>query len=99
LIDLLKINCVDIITNPILNSTADNVKKKNVKDVKLTLLYVKPNNKEIAYNVIHKNSAVRTKCNEVLILTTIDINIRKKIKSKKLKSLNNIKLVIPTSRE
>lgn len=88
-IDLVNINCISIKTKPILNSAADNIKKKNVNETKFTLFDKKPISKTIEYRVIHKNSAVSTKCSDVLILTTIDINITVKTIIKKLNSQNN----------
>jgi hypothetical protein len=89
-IDLLKIFCRSTITRPIPNSTADNIKKKNVKDSILTLSYINPIIRERLYKVIHKNSAVSNKCSAVFILITIPIKIKKNKKNKKLTSPKNI---------
>lgn len=41
-IDLKKTFCINIITKPIPNSTADSTRKKNVSERKFTLSYKKP---------------------------------------------------------
>ena len=83
-IDLKKIFCIRIITKPIPNSTADKTKKKNVNDKKLTLSYRNPMDKDNKYRVIHKISAVRSKCNAVFTFIIIVVNIRKKSTEKRL---------------
>jgi hypothetical protein len=70
---------------------ADNTKKKNVKDNKFKLSYVKPTRNTIAYKVIHRSSAVSNKCKAVLVLIKILINKIKKKKISRFKSPNNIK--------
>ena len=77
LTDLLNKCCKRIIIKPNPNSTADKIKKKNVKDRRLTLSYIKPTTKTSVYKVIHRNSAVRSKCTAVFTLITILENIKK----------------------
>ena len=79
--------CTKIITKPKPNSTADKIKKKKVNDNKFKLSKTSPASKVNMYSVIHKNSAVSSKCNEVLTLIVILENII--IKS------NTIKLISP----
>ena len=79
-----------IITNPVPNSTADKIRKKNVNERKLTLSYIKPIIMTMEYNVIHKNSAVSSKCTAVFTFNEILANKKKKINSRKFNSLNNI---------
>lgn len=83
--------CTNIITRPSPNSTADNIRKKNVNDSKLRLSNNKPSVNTMMYNVIHKNSAVSSKCNAVLMFRAILINNKEKRIITKLKSPNNIK--------
>jgi hypothetical protein len=64
------------------NSIAEKTKKKNVKDNKFRLSKIKPASSTIAYKVIHRISAVNSKCNAVLVFS---IKL-KKIKLKKIKS-------------
>ena len=78
-IDLNSRCCTSIITNPKANSTAENIKKKKVRESMLTLSKIKPTNKTIIYRDIHNNSAVRRRCSAVL---TFNIIVRKKIKNK-----------------
>ena len=40
------------------NSTAENIKKKNVKEIKFKLSAMKPISNANAYKVIHRSSAV-----------------------------------------
>jgi hypothetical protein len=82
---------INIRINPKPNSTADKIKKKNVRDNKFVLLNNKPVYNVIMYKVIHINSAVNNKCKEVFTFKTILINIKKKIKNKKFKSPKDIK--------
>jgi len=74
-------------TKPKPNSTADKIRKKNVKDNKLRLSNTKPLIRVRIYNVIHKNSAVNNKCNEVLTFIVI---LEKRIKKRRI-----IKLISP----
>ena len=79
-----------MITNPTPNSTAENIKKKNVKESKFKLSYIIPINKVKAYRVIQSNSAVNNKCNEVLtLIISVLISIKKRIINK-LTSPKNI---------
>ena len=71
LIDLLIIFCKRIITKPIPNSTADKIRKKNVNDNIVSLSQITPIIKTSAYSVIHKNSAVKSKC--IAVFTFINI--------------------------
>jgi len=89
-IDLSSKFCTKIITKPKANSTAENIKKKNVNDKRLTLSNIKPTSSTIIYNDIHNNSAVNNKCKAVLTFSMI---VKKKIKNKiktKFKSPNII---------
>ena len=89
--DLRNIFCINIRIKPRPNSTADRIKKKNVKDNKFVLLNNKPIYNVIIYKVIHINSAVNNKCSEVFTFKTILIKIKKKIKNKKFKSPKDTK--------
>lgn len=91
LIDLKNIFCISIIISPIPNSTADSIKKKKVRDNKLVLLNIKPSKRVVTYKVIHKNSAVKRRCRDVLTFTTILRKIKKKIINKKFRSPKDIK--------
>ena len=86
LIDLIIIFWTSIIINPKPNSTAESIKKKNVKDSKFRLSYASPMKRVIIYKVIHKISAVNNKCRAVLMFNAILVNIIKKRKKIKLKS-------------
>lgn len=68
--------------NPIPNSTADNTKKKKVRERTLILSKVNPKIKEIEYRVIQRISAVSNKWAEVLVLTKRLKKIKKKNKKK-----------------
>lgn len=72
--------------NPIPNSTADRTKKKKVRDSKFKLSYIKPADKTITYSVIHKSSAVKSKCKEFDGLTTKLANKKKNRKKNRFKS-------------
>jgi hypothetical protein len=50
-----------MMTNPKANSTAENIKKKKVRDNKFTLSNIKPITRTITYKDIHKSSAVNNK--------------------------------------
>jgi hypothetical protein len=63
--------CISIIINPNPNSTADNIRKKKVKDSKFTLSKIKPTTKTIMYSDIHNNSAVNNKCRAVFMFSII----------------------------
>jgi len=63
------------------NSTADNTRKKNVKDNKLMLSYKKPTAKVIMYSVIQSNSAVNKRCKAFETLVTM-LKSNKKNKKK-----------------
>lgn len=78
-IDRRRICCTRIITKPKANSTAEKIKKKNVKDNILTLSKIKPTSKTIMYKDIQSNSAVKSKCSAVF---TFSIIVKKKIKNK-----------------
>jgi hypothetical protein len=70
-------------TRPTPNSTADNTRKKKVKERILMLSKTRPTARTITYRVIHKSSAVSNKCSAVLVfINTLKINIKKKRKSK-----------------
>lgn len=72
-------------TNPIPNSTAERTKKKKTKESKFKLSYKKLISKTKQYKVIHKISAVKSKCREVVELTKILKKINKKKKKSKFK--------------
>lgn len=80
----------NIIIKPKPNSTADKIRKKNVKDNILRLSKIKPINKHNMYNVIHNNSAVNNKCSAVFTFKAILVNIIKKITKTKFKSPKTI---------
>jgi len=75
--DLVKTFCTKSRTNPTPNSTADKTRKKKVKDKKLALSYTIPKDNTSTYKVIHKISAVSSRCNAeltlIVILTIISI--------------------------
>lgn len=75
--DLVKTFCTKSRTKPTPNSTADKTKKKKVKDKKLALSYTIPRDNTSTYKVIHKISAVSSRCNAeltlIVILTIISI--------------------------
>ena len=82
-------------TKPIENSTAEKIKKKNVKETKFKLSKIKPVRSATAYNVIHKSSAVNKRWIEVLVctsrvLTRIKNNMNNKFKSPKNKTNVNL---------
>ena len=70
--------CINIITRPIPNSTADRTKKKKVRESKLELSYIKPIDNTTIYKVIHRSSAVNNKWREFDMLFVILKNIKKK---------------------
>lgn len=75
--------CTSIITRPKPNSTADKIKKKNVKDSKLTLSKIKPTRSTIMYKDIQSSSAVNNKCSAVLTFrTTVKKNMKNSMKTK-----------------
>jgi hypothetical protein len=71
--------CTSIITRPKANSTAEKIRKKNVKDNILTLSKMKPTSKTIIYKDIQSSSAVNNRCSAVF---TFNIMVKKKIKNK-----------------
>lgn len=68
------------------NSTADKIKKKNVNERRFKLSYASPIKSVIIYKVIHRISAVNSKCRAVFTFSAILANIIKNIKKIKLKS-------------
>jgi len=70
-------------TRPTPNSTAEKIKKKNVKESKFKLSYINPIRSVIAYKVIHISSAVNNKWRDVL---TCVVSVLKSMK----KSIINI---------
>ena len=88
-IDLKKIFCRRIRTNPIPNSIADRTKKKNVRESKLILSYKNPIERTIKYKVIHKISAVNNRCRALLTFRATLRKKRKKIIKYKLISPKN----------
>ena len=81
-------------TRPIPNSMADRTKKKKVKDNKFKLSKINPAVNVNEYNVIHSNSAVKSRCKAVFELIKILTNKIKKKRINKFKSPNNIKAYI-----
>lgn len=79
LIDRRNIFCISININPIPNSTAESTKKKKVRDIKFTLSNNAPTLRTIRYKVIHKSSAVKSRCSAVVTLELILIKSRKNI--------------------
>jgi hypothetical protein len=75
--DLSIIFCTSIKIRPNPNSTADKIKKKKVRESRFKLSNISPIIKEAAYNVIHNNSAVKSKCRAVLTFIAI-LAIKKK---------------------
>jgi len=74
-------------TRPRPNSTADKIKKKKVKESRFKLSNIRPPINVNIYNVIQRNSAVKSRCNEVFTLIVI---LEKSIKNK-----STIKLISP----
>jgi len=91
-IDLKSKCCISIITSPNPNSTAEKIRKKNVKESRLTLSKIKPTISVIMYSEIHNNSAVNNKWIAVLIFTSIISRKKKKKKKIRFKSPNTIYL-------
>lgn len=86
LIDLIIICCTSIIISPNPNSTADKMRKKNVKDSMLRLSNTNPRISTIMYKVIQSNSAVNKRCKAVLMFNAILANIMKNSINTKFKS-------------
>ena len=80
----------NIIIKPKPNSTADNIKKKKVKEIIFILSKTSPMNKHDMYNVIHSSSAVNNKCRAVFTFNAILINIIKNKINMKFKSPKTI---------
>ena len=87
--------CISSSTSPTPNSTAENIKKKNVRESRLRLLYTRPTSRVSAYKVIQSNSAVSNRCKEVLVLVIRVLKMSKKRANRilispknKIKSLN-----------
>jgi hypothetical protein len=78
-------------TRPIANSTAEKIRKKNVKDNIFRLSNANPVNKAKAYNVIHNNSAVSKRCNAVFVWI-INVESRKKKNNKNVLKSNKNKI-------
>ena len=76
-------------TSPTENSTAESIRKKNVKETKFRLSLAKPLTKVREYNVIQINSAVRRRWIDELVYTTNDERRTKKSKIKRLMSPKN----------
>ena len=82
-----------MITKPIPNSTADNTRKKNVNDRKLTLSYKNPIDSDNMYRVIQSISAVSNKWRAVLTFMIIVTSIRKnRIENKLISPMYNVYL-------
>lgn len=102
LIDLLIKFCNSIKTKPTPNSTAEKIRKKKVNDNIFKLSYDKPKNKVNMYKVIQSSSAVKSKCNDVLVFINM---LKNKIKKKiiiVLKSPHNklkIKIIYQSTRK
>ena len=86
--------CIRIKTIPIPNSTADKTKKKKVKEMIFMLSYKIPICRTIIYKVIHKISAVNSKCRALETFKVTVIIIKKKITKYKFKSPINIKYIL-----
>ena len=86
LIDLIIMCCTSIIIRPNPNSTADKIKKKNVKDSILRLSNTSPRTSTIIYKVIQSNSAVNSRCSAVFMFNAILANIMKNNINTKFKS-------------
>jgi len=82
-------NCINRITSPIPNSTAEKTSTKKDKDKMFKLSNIKPNITVIKYNVIHSNSAVNSKCSEVFVWTNKVLNKIKNSNNNVLKSPKN----------
>ena len=72
--------------SPSPNSTAERIKKKNVKDNIFKLSNSNPRINTIIYKVIHNSSAVNKRCNAVFIFNAILANIIKNNNNTKFKS-------------
>ena len=84
-----------MITNPTPNSTAENIKKKNVKESKFKLSYTMPINNVKAYKVIQRSSAVNNRCNDVLtLIIKVLSNIKKRIINKLISPKNIINSLV-----
>ena len=86
-----KIFWTSIKIRPKPNSTADNIRKKNVSDNIFKLSNIKPRTKDAEYRVIHNNSAVKRRCSAVFTLITI---LAKKKKKKRNIIFNSPMLII-----
>ena len=83
--------CISIITKPTANSTAEKIKKKNVKETRFKLSYTNPTINVKAYRVIQMSSAVSRRWSEVFVwvikvLESIKNKINKRFKSPKNKT-------------
>lgn len=83
--------CISIITKPTANSTAEKIKKKNVKETRFKLSYDNPTINVKAYRVIQMSSAVSRRWSEVFVwvikvLESIKNKINKRFKSPKNKT-------------
>ena len=83
--------CMSIITKPTANSTAEKIKKKNVKETRFKLSYANPTINVKAYRVIQMSSAVSRRWSEVFVwiikvLESIKNKINKRFKSPKNKT-------------
>ena len=85
--------CIRIKTIPIPNSTADKTKKKKVREIIFMLSYRIPMCKTMIYRVIHKISAVNSRCKALETFKVTVIIIKKKITKYKFKSPINIKYI------
>lgn len=75
--------------NPTPNSIAEKIKKKKVRDKRFKLSYNNPINKVITYKVIHKSSAVKSRCSAVLVVLKKVLNSKKNSNIKVFKSPRN----------
>ena len=82
--------CKRSIIKPTLNSTAEKIRKKNVKESKFRLSETRPTKSTIVYKVIQSNSAVKSRCRDVEILINKLDNSRKKKIIKTFKSPKTI---------
>lgn len=89
-IDLVIIFWINNKIKPIPSSIAEKTKEKKVKDNMFKLLYTNPINNIKVYKVIHKSSAVRRRCKDVLVF----INILKIIKKKNKNNIFKLSTII-----
>lgn len=82
--------CINMITSPNPNSTAEKIRRKKVKERIERLSVEYATKRDITYRLIHKNSAVNNKCRAVETLMTSVESTKTKVIMKRLSSLINI---------